>query len=65
MVSVFLETLIDMEKDQIILKKLLVGFRAIQNINIALKRRIYQIWPSFLDRESRKSYEISSLTELG
>ena len=57
MVSVFLETLIDMEKDQIILKKLLVGFRAIQNINIALKRRIYQIWPSFLDRESRKSYK--------
>ena len=57
MVSVFLETLIDMEKDQIILKKLLVGFRAILNINIFLKSRICQIWPSFLDMESRKSYE--------
>ena len=40
MLSVFLETLIDMGKDQIILKKLLVGFRAIQDTNIFKMKNI-------------------------
>lgn len=67
MVAVFLELLIEMEKDHIwasLKKKRIRRIQCHNGHKKSFKINIYQIWPSFSDKESRKSCGETSLTEL-